>query len=306
MRYITDAEVAGAVSIREAIDALRIGFAAWREPGNANGSRQRISVPGHSLNTMSAINGSGGVFGVKCYFPHGTNLGGHVLLYGRDNSLVCAIEADVLGRLRTGAVSAVATEILAQPDAQHLAVIGSGIQAYNQVAAIAEVRPLKTVSVFSPTPERRRAFCERLEADLGISARNTASAQECVRNAQIVVTATRSSEPVIRRDWLAPGIHVNAVGANALSRRELDDETVLSAALLVVDDLPQAKLEAAEYATLAEHGRLNWGDVLDLGTLVSDSGRYGPRSLTVFKSLGIAFADIVLAKLVHEKFQKLP
>lgn len=301
MRYITDAEAAAALTMQEAIDALKVGFATWNDAGTANGPRQRIVAPGLALNTMSAIYTSGNIFGTRAYFPHGENIGGHTFIYGEDRSLLCGVETDTIGRIRTGAISALATDVLTPPDAGHLAILGSGVQAYYQVAAIATIRPLTRVTVFSPTEASRQAFRQRIETDFGIATTDFEDARECVEDAQIVVTATRSSTPVLWRDWLAPGVHVNAIGANALSRRELDDETVLAADLCVADDRAQAKMEAAEYAGLVADGRMAWDDVLELGTLVARPADYGPRNLTVFKSLGIALGDIILAALVYEK-----
>jgi len=301
MRYITDAEAAAALTMQDAIDALKAGFATWNDAGTANGPRQRIAAPGLALNTMSAIYTSGNVFGTRAYFPHGENIGGHTFIYGEDRSLLCAVETDTIGRIRTGAISALATDVLTPPDASHLAIIGSGVQAYNQVAAIAAIRPLTKVTVFSPTEARRYAFRQRIETDFGVAATASNDAEACVSGAQIVVTATRSSTPVLQRHWLAPGVHVNAIGANALSRRELDDETVLAADLCVADDRAQARMEAAEYAGPVADGHMAWDDVLELGTLVSQPADYGPRNLTVFKSLGIALGDIILAALVFDR-----
>lgn len=300
MIYINNSDVSRALFMEDAITALRLGFSEWTAKRSKNGLRQRIAAGGRTLNVMSAIHGEGGVFGVKAYFPNGENIGGHTLLYADDGKLLAVIEADILGRLRTGAVSAIATDLLAAPDARLLAVIGSGIQAFAQVSAVKSVRPIGQVVVYSPTAAKCCAFCKKIESELGVAARDAPSAETCVEGAGIVVTATKSPHPVLRREWLADGVHINAIGANALARRELDDETVLSAEIRVVDDRAQAMIEAAEYASLVQAGKLVWDDIVELGTLVATGELYKPRRLSVFKSLGIAFTDVVLGKRVFE------
>jgi len=305
MRFISNSTVIDTVGMGDAITVIRRGLAQWGGGAVANGPRQRIAVPGRSLNVMSAIHGVGDAFGVKAYYPHADNIGGHILLYRMDGTPLAVFDADMLGRLRTGAMSAIATDFLTASDADDLAVIGSGVQAFTQVEAIASVRTIRAVRVFSPTADNRRSFCNRIEAELGIGAVEAISPVACVEGARIVVTATKSATPVLERAWLASDAHVNAIGANALSRRELDDQTILEAQVRVVDDRAQAEKEAAEYVALVKDGRLAWSDVVELGQLVREGTSFATRHLTVFKSLGIAFADIALAKWVFDKIDAL-
>ena len=217
--------------------------------------------------------------------------------------LKAIIEADLLGQLRTGAASGIATRLLANPDARKLGVIGTGRQARTQVVAVCAVRPIERIRVFSRTPAPCEAFARALEQELGIETRAAPSAEACVADADVVVTITKSAEPVCRADWLARGAHVNAAGANAGDRREIDADTVLRAAVKVTDHIEQAKIEAAEFCDLVAAGKLAWSDIHELGELVTGrvTGRTSASDLTLFKSLGIALEDVAFAEVVLQR-----
>src|SRR5262245_28438291 len=235
--YITETEVAELVTVKDAIDVLVETFALWRDEGTTNLPRQRARLKAGSLNLMGAACEKKGIFGLKAYFAGKGGARYHLLLYAADGSgLLAMIEADRLGALRTGAASGLATKLLANPDARTLGVIGSGKQARTQVAAVCAVRPIKQIRVFSPSRAHRTAFAVAVGDELGIETEPVASGEACVQDADVVVTMTKSAEPVCRADWLADGTHVNAAGANAADRRELDAATVLRAAVRVTDD----------------------------------------------------------------------
>ena len=169
----------------------------------------------------------------------------HVLLYAEGKGLLAIIEANTLGQIRTGAASAVATEKMARPEGKKVALIGTGRQAHTQALALKAVGMLSELVVAARDRARLDAFCQKLAGELGAPVRAAASVQEAVAGADIVVTATNSAEPVLMHAWLAPGAHVNAMGANAANRREIDADTVLKASLVVTDHIEQAKTEAA-------------------------------------------------------------
>ncbi len=140
-----------------------------------------------------------------------------------------------------------------------------------------------------------------------MAAQPAASAEAAIGDADVVITITKSAEPVLRANWLKSGVHVNAAGANAAERREIDAETVLRATVRATDHLAQARLEAGEYRDLVAAGRLKWQDVVELGDILTEKapGRRGPADITLFKSLGIALEDIAFADLIvrraHER-----
>src|SRR5262249_29585884 len=145
-----------------------------------------------------------------------------------------------LGQIRTGAASGYATSLLAREDAAILGIIGSGFQARTQLAAMRAVRPIRQVKVWSRSEDKRRAFGSELDA----VAVNTA--EQAVRGADIVITATNSKEPVLDAGWISPGTHINAMGSNQAQRRELPAELVLRADLIAVDSIEQARLESGD------------------------------------------------------------
>jgi ornithine cyclodeaminase/alanine dehydrogenase len=252
---------------------------------------------------MGAAYGAKGVHGLKAYA--GVKGGQfHTLLYSSlDGKLKAIIEADLFGQMRTGAASGVATKLLANADAHTLAVIGTGKQSRTQIAAVCAVRPITRVKVFSRTAEHREAYARSVEKELGVEVLPASSGQACVAEADVVVTITKSAEPVCRAQWLAEGVHVNVAGANSHDRREVDAETVLRAAVKATDHVEQAKVEAGEFRELIAAGKLAWSSIRELGEFVSGkaTGRTSPSELTLFKSLGIALEDVAFAEFVYQR-----
>jgi alanine dehydrogenase len=301
--YLTEADVGQLVTVKDAIATLEALFATWGQPSTSNLPRQRARLAGGAFNLMGAAYGAKGVHGLKAYSGvEGAQF--HTLLYSsRDGKLKAIIEADLLGQMRTGAASGVATKLLANADAHTLAVIGTGKQSRTQVAAVCAVRPITRVKVFSRTAEHREAYARSVEKELGVEVRPASSAQACVAEADVVVTITNSTAPVCRSEWLAEGAHVNVAGANAHDRREVDAETVLRAAVKTTDHIEQAKVEAAEFRELVAAGKLAWAAIRELGEFVTGkaAGRTSRSDLTLFKSLGIALEDVAFAELVYQR-----
>ena len=300
--YIKEGDVDSLVDVKDAIAALEDGFRHWRRDGTENLPRQRLPLPqpARALNLMAASAPTLGICGHKAYF------GGchHVTLYSIEQKrLLAVIEAGRLGAIRTGAASGVATRYLAREGASVVGIVGTGRQARTQLLAMAAVRPVASVRVFGRDAERRQAFATEMAAALSCDVEPCDTAEACVREAHIVVAATNSAEPVVHGDWLSPGAHVNAIGANGYARRELDDAAVLHAALVATDDRDQARTEARELIDLTRDGKLDWEDVVELGDLVQHNhpGRAGDDDITLFKSLGIALEDIAFGKLIYDR-----
>jgi alanine dehydrogenase len=301
--YVTEVEVGRLVTVKDAIEVLAEMFATWGNAGTTNLPRRRARLKEGALNLMGAAYGRKSVYGLKIYAGmKGAQF--HTLLYSSlDGRLKAMIEADLLGQMRTGAATGLATRLMSNPDARTLAVIGSGRQARAQVVAVCAVRPIRHIRVFSPTAEHRQKFARELEKELHIETSDVPSAQACVAQADVVVTITKAAQPVCLARWLGEGVHVNAAGANAADRREIDEDMVLRAAVKATDQVEQAKLEAAEYRDLVAAGKLSWSDVRELGEFVTGKAR--PRNsqseLTLFKSLGIALEDVAFAVLIYER-----
>jgi ornithine cyclodeaminase len=224
---------------------------------------------------------------------------GAVLLSdGETGVLIAILNASPITAIRTAAVSAVATRALAREDARALAIIGAGVQARAHIEAMAALGRFEQARIWS----RTAGNAERLaaEADAPFPIEVAESAEAAVRGADVIVTATSSHTPVLRREWLAEGAHVNAVGSSIPTTRELDTETV-AAASLFVDRRESTENEAGDYlmplregAIGPEHIRAELGDVL----VEAAPGRTSAGELTVFKSLGIAIEDLVAAEYV--------
>ncbi len=185
--YLTEDDVQRLVTVKDAIATLELLFETWPDPATVNLPRQRAPIGKGSFNLMGAAWGASEIFGLKAYYgaPGGRF---HVLFYSsRDGSLKAMIEADHLGRMRTGAASGLATKILANPDARTLGVIGAGRQAFTQVAAICAVRKISTVRVFTRTAEHREAFAREIERKLRVAATPTSTAEAAIGDADVVI-----------------------------------------------------------------------------------------------------------------------
>jgi ornithine cyclodeaminase/alanine dehydrogenase-like protein (mu-crystallin family) len=235
-----------------------------------------------------------------CVFPDNPKRGldahqGTVTLFDGETGEVRALmNASAITAIRTAAVSAVATRLLARKDARMLGILGSGVQARSHLKALRLVRAFDRVRIFSPTAGNAKALADEVGAEVA------GSAEEAVRGADVVVTATSSTEPVLRRDWLEEGAHVNVIGGRPPAMRELDVATVAESAFYV-DKRESAEAEAFDYrdaleagAIGPEHIRGEIGEVL-IGAV---PGRTSPEELTVFRSLGLAVEDLAAAEYV--------
>src|SRR5215510_8727446 len=281
-----------------AITALRDAFAA-RARGEGNViPRTRWEFGERRLNVMGGGLATQRRFAVKCYGSSAF----HVLLYSEHDGLLAIIEANVLGQVRTGAASAVASEKMAVPGARKVGLIGTGRQARTQALALSSAGLLQEIAVYGRKRDKLEAFCARLGPELNAPVTAARSGEDAVADADIVTTATNSATPVVMASWLKPGAHVNGIGANAANRRELDPEIVLNASLVVTDDIPQAKTEAAELIDLVKAGRLDWSRVKPLHEIVTAASlARDPGALTLFKSLGVGLEDVAVASIIYDR-----
>ena len=299
---LREADVEALLPMSEAVHLVREALSTQSSMGGTNLPRRRLDLERGVLNVMAASVPCPRADGLKAYTVARGGARFLVALWDRhDGTLLALIEADNLGRIRTGAASGVATDALANPAAEVLAVIGSGNQARTQVNAVASVRKLRRIRVFSRSAEHRVAFASDLAETLSIDARACDSAQEAVSGAEIIVTITSSAEPVIEGHWLTSGCHLNVVGSNWAARREVDTETVARSNLVCVDSTEQAHLEAGDLLIPVHEGRLSWESVVELGDILAGQapGRANHDDITLFKSLGIAVEDVAVARHVY-------
>jgi ornithine cyclodeaminase len=238
---------------------------------------------------------------------HGTGYDSHqgaVLLFeGEHGSLQAILDASAVTAIRTAAVSGVATRALARADAGGLAILGTGVQARTHLEAMRAARPLRRVRAWSRDPAHVRTFAQDARKRLDLDVEPAASAREAVAGADIVCTVTSSREPVLKSEWLAPGVHINAVGASVPAARELDTDTIAGARVFV-DRRESAQAEAGDLLIPRAEGRIGEDHVeAELGEVLL-SGLRRPRAAadrTVFKSLGLAVEDLAAARLVYAR-----
>ncbi len=300
--YLKESDIEQLVSVPEVIEALDAAFRdqaaekAWTNP------RNRLRLPGITLHMMAGA--IPGYFGYKAYTAAAGKTQFFFYLYSAQTTeLLAMIEADTLGQKRTGAATGLATRILARTDAADAALFGAGWQAETQLLAMDSARRLKRVWIVNKRTERRQAFIQKMQPQVKPELLEAGSAEEAVRQSQIITTITSSREPVLKGEWLQPGTHMNAAGGNQLLRREVDDEAIMKSNRLVVDSIEQSKIEAGEFLGVIETGRRHWEDFVELRDVVAGlkPGRTNPADITLFKSCGIALEDVAIGKLVYER-----
>lgn len=255
--------------------------------------------------------GEHGALGLKaiCVFPENPKHGkdahqGAVLLFSRDTGEPLALmNASEITAIRTAAVSAVATRFLAREDAQRLAIVGAGVQARTHLAAIALARTIKHVRVVARTFEHAVKLAQEEQSSYPFPIEPVHTNEEAVRDADVVVTATSSFEPVINKDWIAPGVHINAIGTHSPSSREIDSAT-MAAARIFVDRRESALNESGDYLLAAKEGMVTPENIVaEIGELLigTKPGRTTLDEITLFKSLGLAIEDVACADYLYRK-----
>ncbi|MGO9231246.1 MAG: ornithine cyclodeaminase family protein [Bryobacteraceae bacterium] len=299
--YLTEADVERLLPMGECIALVRAAFARLARGEAINHPRRRLILPTRSvLHYMAGADG--GYYGIKVYSTNpGHEAHFRFLLYrAADAALLAILEANSLGQIRTGAASGLATDLLARPEARTLAVIGSGFQARAQVEAMLAVRRFERVRVWSRSAEKRESFAADCARSFGAVVDPAATAEEAVRGADVLVTATSSGKPVVASEWVADGVHVNAMGANQAKRREIPGELVKRAGLIVADSREQSRMESGDL--LLALGEDGWARVAELHELVAGRpGRTAAEEITIFKSNGLAIEDVVAAGYVYER-----
>lgn len=301
---LTEADVSRLADIQTALEAVETAFHQQGSASAVNEPRRRVRQPGGTLHLMGGALPKLGYWGFKAYTTTREGARFFVSLYAADSGrLLALIEADRLGQLRTGAASGIATKYCARDDARVLGLFGSGYQAETQLEAIAAVRPLEEVRVYSRTPEHRERFAAVMGARLALNVVPVTSARAAVDGCDIVTTITSAREPLFDGGWIAPGTHLNIAGGNALARREIDVTTLGRADRIFVDDKAQAQLESGALLAAVERNQINLGRVRELADVVTGilPGRDGDSEITLFLSHGIALWDIALAARIYER-----
>lgn len=306
---LRESDVEGLVDLDAAIGAVETAFRDLAQGRAENCPRSRASFGGATLNVLYSFSTRLDAIALKSYpiVRSDVTVGSSfvILVYSLSGGALRGIvEADRVGQIRTGAASAVAARAMARPDSRVLTLFGAGWQAESQLEALARVLPsLERVFVVSRRPERARDFCRRMSSRVALDLAAADSVEQAVAEADVVTTATGATEPLFDGRWLRPGTHVNAVGSNFATKREIDRATVLRASVIVADDVEVASRECGDLVPLVEGGHLSWESVEPLADVVAGRvpGRRSPLDITLFESQGLSIEDLAVACLVLER-----
>ena len=255
--------------------------------------------------------GERGAFGLKaiCVFPENPSQGkdahqGAVTLFSRETGeLLALMNASEITAIRTAAVSGVATRLLAREDPQQLAIIGAGVQARTHLKALAAVRSIKSARVAARNFDHARQLVNEMQPEFQFPIAPVRKNEEAVDGADLIVTATSSLEPVINREWITAGAHVNAIGTHSPSSREIDSAT-MAAARIFVDRRESALNESGDYLLAEKEGVVGPESIVgEIGELLigAKPGRTTSTEITLFKSLGLAIEDVACAQYLYQK-----
>lgn len=303
----------------DVIDAVRQGFIAYSYGSAVAPPRTAMELPEGMTLTMPAALPVEGTTAVKIVsvYPGNTARGLPTI-----TGLVAVLDATTgepqtlmdggyLTGLRTGAASGVATDLLAAPGARVLGLIGTGYQARFQAEAVAAVRPIEMIRVYSRDVTRRVRFADELGAYLRgrgvtVAVLPASTPAEAMDGAQVVCAATSSSTPVLAAADLLPGAHINGVGSYRLDMQEIPDE-IIRRAQVFVDAREAARTEAGDLLPAVEAGVLDWVTLPEIGEALSGarSGRQSSEEVTFFKSVGIAVQDVAAAGLVSRRAHEM-
>ncbi|HZN06726.1 MAG TPA: ornithine cyclodeaminase family protein [Pyrinomonadaceae bacterium] len=263
----------------------------------------------------SYISGDDAAYGLKtvCVFPENPSQGkdahqGSVMLFSAETGeLQAMMNASAVTAIRTAAVSGVATELLAREDAHELAIVGAGVQARTHLAAMSCVRSIERCRIASRTIEHARQLVDEMSDRFPFPLAAVETVAEALADADLIVTATNAKEPVLKREWISPGVHLNVVGSSSPKSREVDTATMAAAALFV-DRRESTLNEAGDYLFAASEGAIGPDHIrAELGELLTGSkrGRTSPDEITLFKSLGLAVEDLAAAAYLYKKAKEL-
>jgi ornithine cyclodeaminase/alanine dehydrogenase-like protein (mu-crystallin family) len=313
MRFIDREEVARRLTYELCIPIVRGAMIAFSRGETRQLLRSIIPLAdGRLFGVMPGAMGvAGATFGAKLIsvFPENFALGiqshqGLVILFDPENGApVCVVHAGEITAIRTAAASAVATDALARKDARRLAILGYGEQAATHAHAISKVRDLASITIWGRSPERARAFAERMQAELTLPVTSSGSVEEAVAKADLICTVTSATEPILKGAWVRPGTHLNLVGSSHAGPAEVDSDLVVRSRF-IADSREGVLAQGAEFLRAKAAGLI--GDdhiVAEIGQVLAGDieGRRSPEEITVYKSLGHVVQDLSTAWALYSQ-----
>ncbi len=307
-------EVVKLLPMQECIGVMREALIKLAQ-GHVHQPLRMIVRPPDAVGVMglmpSYMSGEAAAYGLKtvCVFPENPAQGkdahqGSVMLFSAETGeLQAMMNASAITAIRTAAVSGVATDLLAREDAHNLAIVGAGVQARTHLDAMSRVRSIKRCRIASRTIAHARGLVDEMGEGFPFTVEAVETVAEALDGADVIVTATNSKEPVVRREWISPGVHLNVVGSSSPKAREVDTATMAAAALFV-DRRESTLNEAGDYLFAANEGAIGADHIrAELGEILTGSrpGRTSADEITLFKSLGLAVEDLAAAAYLYKK-----
>ena len=301
---LTETDVRTILTMPLALEGVETAFRRLADGSAVCHPRRRLRMAERGLmNYMAATDFAGGYMGLKIYTVSPGGIRFLVPLFSSKSGELCAlIEADYLGQMRTGAATGVATRVLARPDARSVGIIGTGLQSRTQLEAVAHASKPEIVRAYGRDAARREKFAETMTSKLGFPVVAVDSAEQAVRESDIIITSTTASKPVVEGRWLHPGTHINAIGSNFAEKQEIDAEAVGRCDVIAADSVEQSKIEAGDLIQAFGQDLARWAGVRELADIIAgkEPGRTNQDQITLFKSNGLAIEDVVVGGRVYE------
>ena len=305
--WLSEDNVASLVTLNDTIAELEKGLRHLGQGKAFNIPKALGSIgPQASMHSLGSALTQDGYCGYKNWVntPQGAKAV-FILFHAIEGRLLAILEANALGQMRTSAMTGLGTKWLAPSNAADMAIIGSGRQALAQIAAVNAVRPLKRLRVWSPTPEKRAAFCNKVRTMFDMEVMDASSLEQATDSAEIVTTVTRASAPFFNGNLLAKGAYYNAVGAILPSNAEFHQDVFDRVGMIAVDDVPSTRKASREFIDYFDKGGHDWNLVRPLGDVIANNQhQLTGGDVTLFKSMGMGISDLSVATLAYQRAQE--
>ncbi len=296
-RWLTEKDVVGLISLEEALEPLEAGLKRLETESGVSIPKAMHAWGGGSLHSLGAYDPVLGLGCFKSWVNTPKGAAALLMLFDTDTGLLRAvIEAGALGSMRTSGVTALATRELSAPDADEVAILGSGRQALSQLGAIALVRNLNRVRLWSPTTEKRVAAAKMASERFGLNVIAVDTLEEAVKDVPIIASVTRAKEPFLSRDMMGSSVHLNAVGAVLPGFAEVETDVMTSAEIIVADNVPTI-MALREMKSAVEQDSSISERFVSLSSVLATPGNLQPKAprLSIFKSAGLGTSDLAVA-----------
>lgn len=303
--YIDEATASKILNMDNALNLVEESFTTYARGESFNMTRKRMRIRKGALHMLPGAVPYKNVIGFKAYTSFRAGLIFKVHLYDAENGNPLAIvDANEIGRLRTGAATGIATKYMAKKESNTAFIFGGGFQAEAQLEAVYKTSNIKKAFVTTRKIENAQAFADKMSKSLGIEIIPTQNIKNDLPQADIIITITTAVKPLFEHTMLNPnGVHINGAGSNALIRAEVPEKTIEAAEVLAVDSKDVAAIECGDILPSLEKGRLHWNEIVELGEITAGfrPGRVTENGITIFQSQGMGLQDIMCAEYIYRK-----